>query len=133
MIELSLSSGGCIKFDLKAFDETLHKSLTGVSNRRTLENFARIGEKTKIRRNPPLLITSTLLVPGYVDEQEIRNISRFIASVDPEIPYSLLGFFPHFFMSDLLLNQREIAEKCLEISKEEGLKNVRVGNMHILT
>jgi len=31
------------------------------------------------------------------------------------------------------LNQREIAEKCLEIAKEEGLKNVRVGNLHILT
>jgi pyruvate formate lyase activating enzyme len=133
MIELSLNSGGCIKFDLKAFDEALHKSLTGVSNRRTLENFAKVGEKTKIRRNPPLLIASTLLVPGYVDEQEIRDISKFIASVDPEIPYSLLGFFPHFFMSDMILNQRKIAEACLEIAKEEGLKNVRVGNMHILT
>lgn len=133
MIQLSLDSGGCIKFDLKAFDETLHKSLTGVSNKRTLENFKRVGENIKKRISQPLLITSTLLVPGYIDEQEIRDISKFIASVDPEIPYSLLGFFPHFFMSDMQLNKRKFAEKCLQIAKEEGLKNVRVGNMHILT
>jgi pyruvate formate lyase activating enzyme len=39
-IELSLATGGCIKFDLKAFHENLHLALTGTSNRRTLENFA---------------------------------------------------------------------------------------------
>jgi len=30
--ELSLASGGCIKIDLKAWDETLHTALTGVTN-----------------------------------------------------------------------------------------------------
>jgi pyruvate formate lyase activating enzyme len=133
MIKLSLDSGGCIKFDIKAFDENLHITLTGVSNKRTLENFARVGERTKSRKIPPLLIASTLLVPGYIDEQEIRDIVKFIASVDPEIPYSLLAFYPHFFMSDMLLTQRKIAETCLEIAQEEGLKNVRLGNVHLLS
>ncbi len=40
-VQVSLDTGGCIKFDLKAYDEGLHLALTGVSNRRTLENFAR--------------------------------------------------------------------------------------------
>jgi len=26
-------------------------------------------------------------MPGYVDEQEIRSIARFVASIDPEIPW----------------------------------------------
>ncbi len=46
MVQLALDSGGCIKFDLKAWDENLPKALTGVTNRRTLENFKRAGEKT---------------------------------------------------------------------------------------
>jgi len=39
MAELSLRSGGCIKFDLKAWNESIHYALCGVSNRKTLENF----------------------------------------------------------------------------------------------
>jgi len=37
--ELTLESGGCIKFDLKAWDENLNIALCGVSNRAALENF----------------------------------------------------------------------------------------------
>ena len=37
--EVSLNSGGCIKFDLKAWDEGLHIALCGIGNKRTLENF----------------------------------------------------------------------------------------------
>jgi pyruvate formate lyase activating enzyme len=132
MIELSLHSGGCIKFDLKAWDENLHKALTGITNRRTLENFARAGEKTGLRPVPPLLIASTLLVPGYIDEEEVRNLSRFIAKASPDIPYSLLAYYPHFDMSDLPLTSRALAEACAAAAREEGLTNVKIGNVHLL-
>ncbi len=39
MAELSLQSGGCIKFDLKTWDDLLHRALCGATNRRTLTNF----------------------------------------------------------------------------------------------
>jgi len=132
MIELSLHSGGCIKFDLKAWDENLHIALTGISNKRTLENFLRVGEKIKARPTPPFLIASTLLVPGYVDENEIRGIARFITAISPEIPYSLLAFYPHFYMSDMPLTTKTLAMACLRVAQEEGLKNVRIGNVHLL-
>ncbi len=132
MIKLSLNSGGCIKFDLKAWDENLHKALTGITNRRTLENFSRAGEKISLRKIPPLLIASTLLVPGYIDEDEVRSIARFIASINSDIPYSLLAFYPHFYMSDMPLTQKVLAENCLRVAHEEGLKNVRIGNVHLL-
>jgi pyruvate formate lyase activating enzyme len=132
MIKLSLNSGGCVKFDLKAWDENLHKALTGITNRRTIENFSRAGEKINLRTILPLLIASTLLVPGYIDEDEIRNIARFIASINPDIPYSLLAFYPHFYMSDMPLTTKTLAERCLKIAHEEGLKNVRLGNVHLL-
>jgi pyruvate formate lyase activating enzyme len=130
--KLALSSGGCIKFDLKAWDDNLHIALTGNTNERTLENFARAGEKIGLRPVPPLLIANTLVVPGYIDEAEIRSIAGFVASVNPDIPYSLLAFYPHFYMSDMPLTEKVLAERCLEIAKEAGLKNVRIGNVHLL-
>ncbi|MDY6855254.1 MAG: radical SAM protein [Thermodesulfobacteriota bacterium] len=131
--ELSLKSGGCIKIDLKAWNESLHQALTGVSNKRTFENFKRIAFMTKKRPHPPPLIASTLLVPGYIDEQEVSQIARFIASLNPEIPYSLLGFYPHFYMVDLPKTSRKHALRCKELAEMEGLKNVRVGNIHLLS
>jgi pyruvate formate lyase activating enzyme len=132
MISLSIESGGCIKFDLKAWDENLHIALTGVTGKRTIENFSRAGEYIGKRPRPTLLIANTLLVPGYIDEEEIRMIARFIASIDPCIPYSLLGFHPHFFMLDLPLTTKAHATRCLKAAREEGLRNVRIGNEHLL-
>lgn len=132
MIDLALISGGCIKFDLKAWDEILHKALTGISNKRTLQNFQYVAEKIKCRPEPPLLIASTLLVPGYIDEQEVRALAKFIAALNPEIPYVLLGFYPHFYFKDLPLTKREEAFRCLLAAQEKGLTRVRLGNIHLL-
>ncbi len=132
MIKLSIESGGCIKFDLKAWDENLHKVLTGMTNKRTLENFKIVSEFIKTRPVPPLLIASTLIVPGYIDEKEIRDIACFISSINPDIPYSLLAFYPHFYMSDIPITSKGIAEKCQNAARDEGLKNVRIGNINLL-
>jgi pyruvate formate lyase activating enzyme len=132
MLNLSLESGGCVKFDLKAMDENLHLALCGVSNRRTLENFARAAERISERPDPPLLIASTLLVPGYIDAQQVKAIASFIADLDPGIPYALLGFHGDFLMTDLPTTSWKQAETCLEAAQAAGLKRVRLGNVHIL-
>jgi pyruvate formate lyase activating enzyme len=132
-VKLSLQSGGCVKFDLKALDENLHVALTGVSNRYTLENFRLAASRTVERRSPPLLIASTLLVPGYVDAKEVGRIAHFIASIDPEIPYALLGFHPSFFVPDLPRTSVRHAEAAEAAAREAGLTRVRVGNRHLLS
>jgi len=130
--ELVLESGGCIKFDLKAWDETLHRVLTGQSNKLTLRNFAKLSEKINQRPEPPPLVASTLLIPGYVTEEEVSNIAEFIASLNPNIPYSLLAFYPQFYFYDLPTTKRETAFKCRDAAINAGLKNVRIGNIHLL-
>jgi pyruvate formate lyase activating enzyme len=132
-LDLSLESGGCIKFDLKAFDEHLHRALTGVSNRRTLENFRRAAHRSRERAALPLVVASTLLVPGYVDTYEVGQIARFIAEIDPDIPYALLGFHPSFFVPDLPRTSVRHAEKAKAAARAEGLTRVRVGNRHLLS
>lgn len=132
MLEISLQSGGCIKFDLKAWAERLNIALCGTSNRQTLENFKFISTYINKRPEPPLLVASTLLVPGYVDIYEVERLAGFIASLDPCIPYSLLAFHPQFYMVDLPTTSRSHAEKARQVVLKAGLKNVRIGNIHLL-
>ena len=132
MVDLSLTSGGCIKFDIKTWNDSLHTALCGVSNERTKRNFEWVAPWIKKRPEPPLLIASTLLVPGYIDEEEIREISRWMASLDPDIPYSILAFYPQFFFKDLPVTPKALAFRCKEIAEGEGLRRVRIGNLHLL-
>lgn len=130
--EVSLQSGGSIKFDLKAYDPKIHFALTGKGNQRTLENFEYVARRFDLRPDPPPVVASTLLVPGYVEEDEISRIARFISRINPEIPYAILAFYPHFMMEDLPLVKKEVAMRCLDAAKSQGLKNVRIGNLHLL-
>ncbi len=132
-VRLSLETGGCIKFDLKALDDNLHRALTGVTNKRTMENFARAASYISQRPEPPLLVASTLLVPGYVDSEEVSRIARFIAGLNPDIPYSLLGFHPHFFMPDLPRTSVRHAQEAEAAARLAGLTRVRIGNRHLLS
>jgi len=131
-VQLSLDTCGTIKFDLKALDDALHQALTGTSNRRTLENFARAAERFHERPDPPLVVAATLLVPGYVDASEVGRIARFIARRNPNIPYSLLGFSPRFCMADLPPTSVSHAEAAEKEARQAGLTNVHVGNRAFL-
>jgi pyruvate formate lyase activating enzyme len=132
-VQLSLVSGGNIKFDLKTWNENLSKVLCGVSNLLTLENFKMVAEKfLKQRSDLPILTASTLLVPGYVDEEEVKDIAKFISELDSQIPYTLLAFYPQYVLTDLPTTSREHAEKCYQVAKRY-LKNVRIGNVNLLS
>jgi pyruvate formate lyase activating enzyme len=65
--------------------------------------------------------------------QEIGAIASFIANINPDIPFALLGFHGDFLMTDLPRTSLEQANRCLEAAKDAGLKRVRIGNVHILT
>jgi pyruvate formate lyase activating enzyme len=133
MARLSLESGGCVKVDLKAWDPGIHKALCGFDNRIVLENFARLAKWADLRPNPPFLVASTLLVPGYVGVEEVRHIASFIARLNPDIPYALLAFAPQFCLDDFPTTSRDQAEACLDAAKRAGLKRVRLANRHLLS
>lgn len=132
MAQLSLQSGGCVKFDLKAWNNGLHYALCGTTNHKTLENFQKLAVWMQKRPEPPLLIASTLLVPGYIDETEVASIARFIADLDPNVPYSLLAFYPQFYLDDLPTTSRTHALRCRTVAEEAGLRHVHLGNLHLL-
>ncbi|MCS7150050.1 MAG: radical SAM protein [Caldimicrobium sp.] len=132
IIELSLITGGIIKIDLKAWHKEIHLALTGFGNEKILQNFVFVAQFISKRESVPLLTASTLLVPGYVEEEEVYNIAKFIAELNPEIPYRLLAFSPQFYMSDLPLLEKKKANEVLKLAKAAGLKIVSLGNEHLL-
>ncbi len=132
--KLSFETGGTVKFDLKTWDDNLNRALCGVSNKPTLKMFRKIADKYfRDRLEPPVLTASTLLVPGYVDAEEVRHLASFIASIDSRIPYTLLAFYPQYVMNDLPTTSRKIAYECLESAEKAGLQHVRLGNVHLLS
>ena len=130
--ELSLVSGGNVKFDLKCFTPELSLALSGVSNEQAYRNFKMVAEELyPERRELPVLTATTLLVPGYVDASEVEAIAEFIANLDPSIPYGLLAFHPSYRMRDLPLTPLRQAVECYRAARRH-LERVHVGNLHLL-
>lgn len=134
-VELSLYSGGIVKIDFKAWSPNVYRVLCGVEENHVKiirENIKLVAKYAEKRRTPPLLVVSTLLVPGYIDEYEIDQMTKYIASIDPNTPYIFLGFHPDYMLLDLPTTSWNHAEKAVKIARENGLKYVWVENVFLL-
>jgi pyruvate formate lyase activating enzyme len=110
--------------DLKAFTEKFYHEVCGAKLAPVLETIQLMKEL-----NVWLEIT-TLVIPGWNDsEQELRDIARFIAAIDPGIPWHVSRFFPTFKMTDHPPTQTATLLRAREIGLEEGLKYVYTGNI----
>ncbi|MHB8093904.1 MAG: AmmeMemoRadiSam system radical SAM enzyme [Candidatus Aminicenantales bacterium] len=73
---------------------------------------------------------TTLIVPGLNDsEDEIADIARFIAGVDPDIPWHISRFHSDYEYADVPATPVRTLEKALAIGKKEGLRHIYVGNV----
>lgn len=72
---------------LKAFREDLHIAYTGKSNKKILENFI------EIYNSGVQLSTEIVLIPEFIDREEIGRVAQFIASVDKNIRLQIDGYF----------------------------------------
>ncbi|MDK2853304.1 MAG: pyruvate formate lyase activating enzyme [Thermococcaceae archaeon] len=135
MARLSLKSGGIVKIDWKAYTPSVYEALTGINGEKALqrikENVALITSMDN-RKEPPLLVISTLVVPHYIDEEEVGGIARYLAQLDPDIPYILLAFAPQHLMHDIPNTSKKQMENVYNAAKKEGLKRVFVGNIWLL-
>ena len=125
---LAAESKGTIKFDLKAFSSPIVRTLCGVDNRQSFDNFTTIAKRFMGKK---ILTATTLLVPYYVNEYEVEKIAHFIADINPSIPYSILIFHPDFYMRDLPITPKKQVYGCYEAAKKY-LDNVNIGNRHLL-
>lgn len=106
-------------FEIKALSDELHRNLTGAPAGPVLRNAAHLAGRfpDKIR------VFRTVVIPG-INDHEIREIAAFIASIDPEIPYRLIGFRPNFMLYYHRGPGRELMERLVEECRAEGLERV---------
>lgn len=72
---------------------------------------------------------TTLVVPGVNDtEEEMEEISSFIASIDPDIPLHITRFFPNYKMSSTPPTPIETMHTFAGIASKH-LNNIHLGNI----
>jgi pyruvate formate lyase activating enzyme len=113
-----------INIDIKAFTEKFYKQVCKAQLAPVLENVRlmhELGVWVEI---------TTLVIPGLNDSpDELRDIARFIKSVDPGIPWHVTAFHPTFKMLDRQPTPPQLLQRARAIGYEEGLRFVYSGNI----
>jgi pyruvate formate lyase activating enzyme len=111
------------KVDLKGFNDRRYRTLGG-----TLEA---VTETIKMVHARGLwLEVVTLLVPGFNDhEAELRELTQFLASVSPDIPWHVTAFHPDYKMLDPRATTAADLVRAAEIGAAAGLRYVYAGNL----
>lgn len=123
-IEACASFLDAANVDLKAFREETYKKLIKGNLEGVLDSIRLLKE-----RGIWLEIT-TLIVPGMNDHpDEIQNMARFIAGVDPAIPWHISRFYPNYRFSDRPMTPLGTLQRAHRTGLEAGLKYVYLGNV----
>lgn len=108
--------------DIKAYNKEVHRRLTGVDN----DWILKLPEE--ILKRDFVLEVLSLYIPGWVEEDQIGKIAELLAKIDPEIPFTILAFFPQYKLSLVPPPNLDQMLAAYEKAREAGLRNVRLGN-----
>jgi pyruvate formate lyase activating enzyme len=108
--------------DIKAFDESDHKWLTGCFNR----NILKLPEAI-VKRGFTLEVLS-LYIPTLVETPQLKKIARLIFDLNPEIPFTISGFFPEYQMKCYKSPKASEIVEAYHAVRAIGLRNVKLGN-----
>ncbi len=109
--------------DIKAYDDKIHRRLTGASNKWILKLPAEI-----LNRGFVLEVLS-LYIPGWVETDQIGKIAELLAGVEPAIPFTILAFFPEHKMLKVPPPNFQQMIEAFHAARAAGLKNIRLGNI----
>ena len=110
--------------DLKAFKDETYKKICGARLEPVLESI-RLMRKLGI-----WVEVTTLVVPGLNDgAEELAAIARFIASVDPAIPWHISRFHPDYEYTQAPPTPVATLRAAAEAGRKEGLRHIYVGNV----
>ena len=110
------------KVDLKGFRDERYRALGG-KLRNVLDTIGGL-----VARGFWVEIV-TLLVPGFNDDEaELRDLTRFLVSVSPEIPWHVTAFHGDYKMGETRDATAEDLRRAAAIGREAGLRFVYAGN-----
>ena len=109
-----------VNIDLKGFTEDWYRRLGG--------DLATVKRSIALAAEACHLEVTTLVVPGENDtEEEMRALSAWLASVDPDIPLHVSRFFPRHRMQDRSATPVRTVWRLAEVARER-LRFVYTGN-----
>lgn len=109
-----------MNIDLKAFTEEFYKRISGCIEpvKKAIETAAKSCH----------VEVTTLIIPGENDsEEEMRELSQWLASVDESMPYHISRFFPRYKMTDKQATPVKTVCSLADIARKK-LKYVYEGN-----
>lgn len=110
------------KVDLKGFDELQYRNYGGHLQAvlETIRGLHAMGTWVEV---------VTLLVPGVNNsDEEIGQLTAFLAGVSPDIPWHVTAFHPDYRMRDRAGTTPEMLVHAAEIGQRAGLRFVYAGN-----
>jgi pyruvate formate lyase activating enzyme len=111
--------------DLKSFREEFYHTMCQAHLEPVLESI-RLMRKLGI-----WVEITTLVVPGENDgDDELRDIARFIAQTDLDIPWHVSRFHPDYKLTDKKATPVETLRRAYSLGKSEGLRYIYVGNVY---
>jgi len=110
--------------DLKSFSKKFYKEQCGAKLDpvlKTLETMKNMGVWLEV---------TTLLIPGLNDSiQELKDLSKFLADLDPNIPWHISRFHPTYRLTHIPSTPPDSIRRAKDIGYESGLKYVYTGNI----
>ena len=111
--------------DLKFFRDSSYRKVCGGSLQPVLDTIA------LMKKMGVWVEVTTLVVPGQNDStEELRDIARFIAGVDRDIPWHISRFYPNYQMQDIEPTPEPVLKRTQEIGISAGLNFIYVGNVY---
>ncbi len=111
--------------DIKAWDDNVHKWLTGCSNKDILKL------PKEIKKRGLVLEVLSLYIPELVEVDQLEKIAKYLSIVDPEIPFTVLAFFPEYQMKSFRGPTVEEMADAYQKARSAGMKNIRLGNLGV--
>jgi len=109
--------------DIKSFSNDFYKKYTGGSLKPVLDTVR------KMKDMGIWVEVTTLLIPGLnTEEEEIKNLTRFILGTDPDIPWHMSRFFPSYRLTEIEPTDPEKIKEYLANARDMGLSYVYGGN-----
>ena len=110
--------------DLKAFSQNFYREQCGAKLEpvlKTLETMKKMGVWLEV---------TTLLIPGLNDSaEELKDLARFLADLDPNIPWHISRFHPTYRLNGISSTPPESIRRARDIGYESGLTYVYTGNI----
>ncbi len=108
-----------VTLEIKAWSDSVHRALMGAPIAPVLRNAEYLVREGRDR----IRVFRTVVIPGMTDH-EVSAIAEFIVSLDPTVPYRLIGFRPNNVLYYHPGPSKEQMERLCSVCREAGLKDV---------